>query len=57
LRTWQRGNDYSHDEIKIYYQAKNFHDNGESIASPELSLDITPGDMRASEEVKVSWYL
>ena len=48
---------YSVQEVHIYSQARNIHDADEAMSCNEESLDITPDDLVASDNVTVVWYL
>ena len=48
---------YSFGEIHIYSQARNIHEAAEAACCEESSLDITPEDLAASDDVTVVWYL
>lgn len=49
--------DYSETEIHIYSQARNLHECSEAKGCTADSLDITPDDLCAGEDVTVTWYL
>lgn len=48
---------YSVHEVHIYSQARVIHSANEAICCNPQSLDITPEDLSASDEVTVKWYL
>ena len=49
--------DSSDQELHIYSQARTLHEPDEAVCSTPESLDITPEDLSASDEVTVVWYL
>lgn len=49
--------DYSEKEIHIYSQARNIAEPCDAAKCTESSLDITPEDLCAGEDVVVTWYL
>ena len=49
--------DYSETEVHIYSQARNVHECSEAKGCTADSLDITPDDLCAGEDVTVTWYL
>lgn len=49
--------DSSDQEPHIYSQARTLHKPDEAVCSTPESLDITPEDLSASDEVTVVWYL
>lgn len=48
---------YSRQDIHIYSEARNIHDNAEADACCAECLDITPDDLVAGEDVTVVWHL
>lgn len=48
---------YSEHEIHIYSQAREIHECAEACCCAPESLDITPDDLCAGEDVTVTWYL
>ncbi|MCQ2323703.1 MAG: SIMPL domain-containing protein [Paludibacteraceae bacterium] len=49
--------DYTEHEIHIYSQAREIHECPEAMCCDAASLDITPDDLCAGEDVTVTWYL
>lgn len=49
--------DYSEHEIHIYSEARNIDSPMEAKCCNEASLDITPDDLGAGEDVTVTWFL
>ncbi len=49
--------DYSWKKVEIYSQARMIHDAEEACLCNPNSLDITPDDWAASEDVSVEWQL
>ena len=48
---------YCEHEIHIYSQTRQFHDSCDAACCTESSLDVTPEDLKACEEVRVTWFL
>ncbi len=49
--------DYSWQEVHIYSKARTLHGADEAVFCNPESLDITPDDLMASDDVTVEWYL
>ena len=49
--------DYGFNELHIYSQARTIHECDEAVCCTPDSLDITPDDLEAQDNVSVTWYL
>lgn len=49
--------DYGYQDISVYAEARNIHNNAEAMACSSDSLDITPEDLSVSDTVQVEWML